>query len=58
MILVEGMKAAKEPKAMGIKLSHHSTKRRLKNQSESMYGITKGKQAALSQRWLEKDCDA
>ena len=32
MISVEGMKAAYEAEAMGIKLSYHSTKRRLENQ--------------------------
>ena len=54
MISVEGIKAAKEAEAMGTELSYHPTKRRMGNQSESMYGNNKGKQPALSQRWLEK----
>ena len=58
MISVDGIKAAKEAEAMGVELSYHSTKRRLENQSESMYGNNKGKQPALSQRWLKKDRNA
>ena len=54
MISIKGMKAAKEAEAMGIELWYHSTKHRLENQSESMYGNIEGKQPALSQRWLEK----
>ena len=41
MISVEWMKAAKEAEAMGLELSYHSTKRRLENQSESMYNVWK-----------------
>ena len=53
MTSAEGMK---ETKAMGIELSHHSTKSRLENQSEPMYGNNKGKRPALAVK--KTSCDA
>ena len=55
MISTAWMKAVKKEEAMGIELPYHSTKSRLENQSDSMYGNDKRKQLALSQLWLEKD---
>ena len=43
MISAEWMKAVKKAEAMGIELPYHSTKSRLENQSDPMYGNNKKK---------------